>query len=247
MDFGETGATVTNWLLHSWFSFLPEHVAMPVLTLAAALFGALVGVEREMKEKPAGVRTLALVSIGACVFTMISLVTGGENADPTRIAAQVVTGIGFLGAGAILRSPLGVVGMTTAATIWVAAAIGMVVGAGFVGGGLGLSILVLSLLNGVSRVERFYQGACDYTKATLLYEPHGGKTLIRIMDIADEHLVRGGAVAAEPPVQGLDAFELTYCRRHAQHREILNRLASLTEIQEIRTAVPVDLRDDRRR
>lgn len=219
---------------------------MPILTLAAALFGALVGVEREMKEKPAGVRTLSLVSIGACVFTMVSLVLGAENADPTRIAAQVVTGIGFLGAGAILRSPLGIVGMTTAATIWVAAAIGMVVGVGYVGGGLGLSVLVLALLNGVSRVERLYQGACDFTKATLLYEPHGGKTLIRITDIADEHLVRGGAVSADPPVQGLDAFEFSYCRKHSQHREILNRLASLSEVQEIRTEVPVDLRDGRR-
>lgn len=226
---------MTEWVLHSWYELMPRQMAMPVLTLAAALFGAFVGVEREIKEKPAGVRTLALVSIGAAVFTMVSILLAGDRADPGRIAAQVVTGIGFLGAGAILRSPLGVVGMTTAATIWVAAAIGMVVGAGYAGAGFGLAVLVVILLNGVSRLEHFYQGACDFTRASVLYEPNGGKTLIRLQDLIDDHRLTGQRIASEPPVPGLEEFAFSYCRAHAQHREVLNRLAAMREVREIRT------------
>jgi putative Mg2+ transporter-C (MgtC) family protein len=230
---------MTDWLLNSWYDLLPRHIAMPVLTLAAGLFGALVGVEREIKEKPAGVRTLSLVSIGACIFTMVSALVAGDTADPGRIAAQVVSGIGFLGAGAILRSPLGVVGMTTAATIWVAAAIGMVVGAGHVGAGLGLSTLVLILLNGVSRIERIYQGACDFTTATVLYEPVGGKTVIRILDLLDEYRLKGLRTANEAQIPGLEELELRYCKAHAAHREVLNRLAGMREIREIHTTLGV--------
>ena len=103
------------------------------LVVAAAL-GAAVGVEREVREREAGIRTHLLVSLGSCLFTIVSaygfheFLVGGTNivrADPTRIAAQIVTGIGFLGAGAILRSGRNVHGMTTAATIWVNAAIGI--------------------------------------------------------------------------------------------------------------------------
>lgn len=114
------------------------------IVVAAALGGA-VGIERELRDHDAGFRTHMLVSIGSALFTIISaygfhefLVGGGTivRADPTRIAAQVVTGIGFLGAGAIIRQGLSVRGLTTAATLWVVAAIGMAAGAGYYGGAL---------------------------------------------------------------------------------------------------------------
>jgi putative Mg2+ transporter-C (MgtC) family protein len=102
------------------------------LLLAAGL-GAVLGVERELKHKAAGLRTNILIAVGSALFTMLSIrigshATGGASLD--RIAAQVVTGIGFLGAGAIMRSGRSVHGMTTAATIWVNAAVGMSAGAG---------------------------------------------------------------------------------------------------------------------
>jgi putative Mg2+ transporter-C (MgtC) family protein len=109
------------------------------LALAAALGGA-VGIERELREREAGLRTHLLVSVGSALFTIASaygfrdfLVGGGSvvRADPTRIAAQIVTGIGFLGAGAIIRQGLSVRGLTTAATLWVVAAIGLTTGAGY--------------------------------------------------------------------------------------------------------------------
>jgi putative Mg2+ transporter-C (MgtC) family protein len=109
------------------------------LVVAAGL-GAAIGVEREVREREAGIRTHLLVSLGSCLFTIVSaygfhefLVSGTNivRADPTRIAAQIVTGIGFLGAGAIIREGLSVRGLTTAASLWVVAAIGMAAGAGY--------------------------------------------------------------------------------------------------------------------
>ena len=86
--------------------------------------------EREVDEKPAGLRTLVLISAGACRFSMISMLVGGTTVDQGRIAAQVVTGVGFLGAGSILRSTKSIYGLTTAATIWIVAALGMACGFG---------------------------------------------------------------------------------------------------------------------
>ena len=95
----------------------------------ALLIGAAVGIEREYRGHAAGVRTLAMVSVGSCIFTAIGIFAfPGHLTDPTRIAAQVVTGVGFLGAGAIFRAEDGVKGLTTAATVWVVAALGMAVG-----------------------------------------------------------------------------------------------------------------------
>lgn len=103
-----------------------------VLRLALAMvLGAAVGIEREYRGHPAGLRTMALVSVGSCLFTAAGFfILPGHVTDPTRIAAQVVTGVGFLGAGAIFRSEDSVRGLTTAATVWVVAAIGMAAGFG---------------------------------------------------------------------------------------------------------------------
>ena len=107
---------------------------------AAAALGSVIGIERELREREAGFRTHMLVSVGAALFTLVSAYAWGDFAfsqasgvtfDPTRIAAQIVTGIGFIGAGAIIRQGLSVRGLTTAATLWMVAAIGMACGAGF--------------------------------------------------------------------------------------------------------------------
>jgi putative Mg2+ transporter-C (MgtC) family protein len=105
-----------------------EEIEMAVRLLLATVFGAAVGYEREHAEKPAGVRTLALVSVGAAIFTVASIFA--FDADPARLAAGIVTGIGFIGAGAIFREGVTVRGLTTATSIWVTAAIGVATGAG---------------------------------------------------------------------------------------------------------------------
>jgi putative Mg2+ transporter-C (MgtC) family protein len=96
----------------------------------AALLGAAIGVERQLKHRPAGLRTIMFISFGAALFTIVSALMAGGVADPTRIAAQIVTGIGFIGAGVILHSGASVQGVTTAATIFIVAAIGMCAGTG---------------------------------------------------------------------------------------------------------------------
>lgn len=121
------------------------------LALAAAL-GAAIGLEREIREREAGLRTHLLVSLGSALFTITSaygfhaFLASGQSvvrADPTRIAAQIVTGIGFLGAGAIIRQGLSVRGLTTAATLWVVAAIGLAAGAGYYSAAVISTVLVL--------------------------------------------------------------------------------------------------------
>jgi putative Mg2+ transporter-C (MgtC) family protein len=121
------------------------------LALAAA-FGGAVGLEREFREREAGFRTHMLVSVGSALFTIASaygfrdfLLHGGSfvRTDPTRIAAQIVTGIGFLGAGAIIRQGLSIRGLTTAATLWVVAAIGLTTGAGYYSAAAITTLLVI--------------------------------------------------------------------------------------------------------
>jgi putative Mg2+ transporter-C (MgtC) family protein len=118
----------------------------------AALMGGVIGIERELREREAGLRTHMLVSVGSALFTIVSaygfrgFLTSGETvirADPTRIAAQIVTGIGFLGAGAIIRQGLSVRGLTTAATLWVVAAIGLASGAGYYSAAAITTVVVL--------------------------------------------------------------------------------------------------------
>ena len=111
----------------------------------AALFGSAVGYERRSAGEPAGLRTLSLVALGSALFTIISAF-GFDTADQSRVAAQIVTGVGFLGAGTILRSGVTISGLTTAATIWATAAIGMAVGSGLYIAAASGTVLVLVIL-----------------------------------------------------------------------------------------------------
>ncbi len=122
-----------------------EEIEIAVRLVLAAAFGAAVGYERRSADKPAGLRTLSLVAVGSALFTIISTF-GFENADQSRVAAQIVTGVGFLGAGTILRSGGSISGLTTAATIWATAAIGMAVGSGLYIAAVAGTIIILIIL-----------------------------------------------------------------------------------------------------
>ena len=133
------------------------------LALAAGL-GAAIGVERELRQKAAGLRTNMLIAVGSALFTIVSLELAHVGGTPDRIAAQIVTGIGFLGAGSILRSGRSVHGMTTAATIWVNAAVGMAAGAGLYAiatAGTVITLIVLALLPFVERYLDRYAGVAN--------------------------------------------------------------------------------------
>ncbi|MCP9486086.1 MAG: MgtC/SapB family protein [Gaiellaceae bacterium MAG52_C11] len=144
--------------------------------LAAALLGGAIGFERELRDHEAGFRTHLIVSLGACVFTLVSAYAWtdwtfstdeGIVFDPTRIAAQIVTGIGFLGAGAIIVRGINVRGLTTAATLWVCAAIGMAAGTGYYAVGFGATVLVLVSLGPLRVVSRRMVARVRPEEATL--------------------------------------------------------------------------------
>ncbi|RMH81638.1 MAG: MgtC/SapB family protein [Actinomyces sp.] len=155
----------------------------------AALAGAAIGLERELRDHPAGVRTHALVATGAALFTVAGQLDWGVPSgavDPTRLPAQVVSGIGFIGAGAILRDGLGVRGLTTAATIWMSGALGVGMATGATGltfGALALVLAVLVLL----RAARIVVARVGIGTATLDVEYEiGHGTLRPILEAVEE-------------------------------------------------------------
>jgi putative Mg2+ transporter-C (MgtC) family protein len=132
--------------------------------IVAAILGAIIGLEREIHGHPAGIRTHILVALGSAIFTVLSIqgfgsVAPGTTFDPTRIAAQIVTGIGFLGAGAILKDGTIIRGLTTAASLWATAAVGLAAGAGDdVIAGVGAILIVVSLWPLQTLIERARPG-----------------------------------------------------------------------------------------
>lgn len=124
----------------------------------AALMGAFIGLEREAHGRPAGLRTHTLVALGSCLIMLISVYAFPDSSvrDPARLAAQVVSGIGFLGAGTILREGASIRGLTTAATLWVVAGIGLAIGSGFYLGGVITTIVSVFTLVFLNNIEKKY-------------------------------------------------------------------------------------------
>jgi putative Mg2+ transporter-C (MgtC) family protein len=187
-----------------------ELAAIPSLTwphvmlrlVLAAVLGGAIGLERELRERQAGLRTHLVVCLGSALFTLVSaygfrefLVHGGSvvRADPTRIAAQIVSGIGFLGAGAIIRQGLSVRGLTTAATLWLVAAIGMASGAGYYSAALmatAAGLLTLGPLRIFAyKVVRRYRPEVD----RLIVDIPAGGSPVPILEVVEQ---RGGRVVS---------------------------------------------------
>lgn len=120
----------------------------------AVVLGAAIGIEREFSGKPAGLRTNILICLGAAIFTIISKRMASDNEALTRIAAQIVTGVGFLGAGAIIQDRGGVHGLTTAATIWFMACLGMACGAGLYELAVISTLLAIFILIGLRLINK---------------------------------------------------------------------------------------------
>jgi putative Mg2+ transporter-C (MgtC) family protein len=149
------------------FGFFPDFFTENFIfrVLFAAILGALIGLERDIRGRSAGLRTNILVSVGSSVFMLLSIglavkwlesYSGSASADPTRIAAQIITGIGFIGAGAIIKYKFSVQGLTTAACLWTTSAIGMACGAGFFEIAILATVIAIFVLTVLNRVERLY-------------------------------------------------------------------------------------------
>jgi putative Mg2+ transporter-C (MgtC) family protein len=135
-----------------------ELTALTVRLLLAAALGAVIGFERELRQKEAGLRTNMLITMGTALFTIMSMeLAAGPGDDRTRVASQIVTGIGFLGGGAILHEKGSVKGLTTAATIWMNAAIGMAAGTGRYGLAVVATVITLLTLSALFPFERWLE------------------------------------------------------------------------------------------
>lgn len=122
-----------------------EVEALLRLMLSVGL-GAIIGLDRESRDKPAGLRTFAIVSLGACLFTLVGVMAFPDDAETSRVVSTIITGVGFLGAGTILHRRSDVVGLTTAAGIWASAGIGMAVGMGLYVLAVGGAVLIVAVL-----------------------------------------------------------------------------------------------------
>lgn len=170
----------------------------------ALLLGGLIGVEREHSNRPAGLRTHVLVTMGSALVMMVSVdmwvvfsARGATNVDPGRIAAQVVSGIGFLGAGTILREGITIRGLTTAASLWVAAGIGLAVGAGYYPGAVATTIFSLATLVILARIERVWLYGKRTRSITLAVVDRPGQ-LGRVGSILGDHGVNIHDVRMRP-------------------------------------------------
>jgi len=119
----------------------------------AVLCGSIVGLERQIRGKPVGIRTAALITLGTYLFLATSFNLVGPVVDPSRVVGQVITGIGFLGAGVMLAKDGAVVGVTSAATIWILASLGVMISAGHLGASYKMALLVVAILYGVEQLE----------------------------------------------------------------------------------------------
>ena len=141
-----------------------EFIKMQVLGVTAerlvlaTVLGGLIGLEREFRHKAAGLRTNVLICFGAAMFTVLSAQMADKaGGDQTRIAAQIITGIGFIGAGTIIHAQGSIVGLTSAATIFVTASVGMAAGAGLYGTAIFATVMILIALVGLGKLEDYFE------------------------------------------------------------------------------------------
>ena len=196
------------------------------------------GFERERGHKPAGLRTQILICVGSAIFTLISCSSHLAGREPARIAAQIVTGVGFLGAGSILRDRHQISGLTTAATIWTVSAIGIVAGAGYVVAALALSVSVLVVLASFRQVEILLAGRCNAVNVLVVYRPEKGKTRALIAQTLDESHGHLRILQETERPDGLCEIQVSHCDRHRDHRAFLATLAAMPAVDALERRDP---------
>lgn len=222
-----------NWVTQSWWTLLPPEWAAISITAVALWSGAIVGAEREKREKPAGMRTLIFVCLGAAVFTMVGFSFTSSTGDSGRVAAQVVTGVGFLGAGVILHGRAMVSGATTAASIWLMASIGVVAGAGFGVAAFTLSALARLVLVGVRVYEYRFIERIQPVLLTVDFAPEGGKTRARLLRVLADFNVQESACRLETATDGPHRLKVTLRQAHRPLRELIDQIAEIEKVLEM--------------
>jgi len=199
----------------------------------AAVLGGMVGLEREIRDKPAGLRTNILICVGSTLFMSISTrVAELLGGDPTRIAAQIISGIGFLGAGAVLHSHGFVLGLTTAATIWVVAGVGMALGSGMYGVAVFATAMSIVTLYFLSFIEDRIQGRKSYSYALIVTNLN--KALMSINRVLQESSVSAASFNFRKRAGDYRVwFNLLVPRE--TNLKIIQRLSEVPEITQVET------------
>lgn len=191
--------------------------------LMACAMGAVIGLEREWRHKASGLRTNMLICMGAALFTMLSAVVAGESSsNKAQVASNIVQGIGFLGAGLILHTRNRVLGLTSAATVWVVAAVGMACGAGLYVEAVIATLIVYSALRFIGMLE----SQSGWKRFPMLYEVRGSdeKTMFaEILSVLDRERVRLNIVDRDK-VGSLERVTFTISASSARHKELLTKL-----------------------
>jgi len=227
---------VNGWLgdIHA-VEGLAGPIADLICVAASVVCGIVVGLEREKRDKPAGLRTVILICLGSTIFTLVSMLLAERKpmADPARLAAQIIPGIGFLGAGAIIRARGTVLGLTTGATIWAIAAVGVTVGAGYVIPGFVFTLAILGVLTVAHPLTILVSGRCSSDTVAIAYRPDGGKTWPRLQIVLDRYSVMDRDVRHTAAKGELHRCETKVCLTHREHRSVLGDLAEIREVVEL--------------
>lgn len=222
----------SDCLVSEWELFLR-------LTLACVL-GGIIGYERQSRRKSAGLRTNVLVCLGSCLIMVLSEalyfnVEGRTNADPARLAAQVVSGIGFLGAGAIMKEGLTVTGLTTAACLWVVSGVGLAVGAGYYSGALFTTALIFATLGTLSRIDEWVMHEKNLL-ITIHTKDKPGQ-LMHISSCIDDLQLK----IRDVKVKGADEAETLIIEMEVYNQRALKNVIVLDAVKRIDGVVSVDV------
>ena len=202
--------------------------------LLAAVLGGAIGAERELNDQAAGLRTHMLLTIGACLFTLVSAYGFGRGTgtDPSRIAAQIVTGIGFLGGGAIVRYGLTVKGVTTAASIWATASVGVAIGAGSYVLGVGGAVLVVGTLFGLRRADELLH-RWGVTREEYAIETQPGFDVERVVELVRREKVDLRGLERQENDEATQIVLLVKLPPRYRPERLLDALSSLEGVREV--------------
>jgi uncharacterized membrane protein YhiD involved in acid resistance len=226
-------STATHWDFAQLLQFFAPRILFPILC------GGIIGLERELKNKPAGIKTNILICVGSSLYTSVSVLVSATFSDqnhlgdPARIAAQIVTGIGFLGGGTIIQSRGTVLGLTTAATIWVVAAIGMCIGIGHPDIAVASSVMVILILVATSLFEdRILGRSLSFACEIMVDDPEG-----KVRNAINHALARNDLVLNDFDITSSGKHTLLsmkYSGHRGDHKKFILDLWSTPGIREVK-------------
>ncbi|WPU64360.1 MgtC/SapB family protein [Peredibacter starrii] len=232
---------LNDFFLYNLFDHIPLVFSYFFSCLGAIFSGIVVGKEREKAQKAAGLRTFAMVAMGACVFTLTSRLFDHQQMmmDGARIPAQIVTGVGFLGAGAVFRSGRVINGLTTAAGIWATAAVGMVFGLGYFVFGLSVTFLIFVLLWIPTYLDKKTLFEHEWVYYMIHVDNLDGKGPILVREIIMDWGHKVEVMQDQQDVVQLWRIQLS--TRHRPHQRFLSELATQRYVKKIEIQAPYSL------